>query len=527
MGHEARSNVPIWQGFWAAVAIVLVTATQALSLPLLTWEDLIPSTEPYEDPFATMPASQLEDLRIILQSEMLAERSEPNAARNDAVAAARARIEAAGLDVEALFAQRELIMVRRMEEATGVAASHLDQQVMIDGYVLPLTTEGRNVTSFLLVPWVGACIHTPAPRANQIIYASMPEGLEDVRLFQPMRISGRLIHHQADHDLFLVDGRRDVPASYALEDVSLIGTAGEMTASPTVAADLSLFARTQAQVANVFTGAMTDMKAGASTASALFAVLIAFLYGAVHTLGPGHGKAIVISYFVGSGGSLRRGLMMGTQIAVTHVLSAIVVVFLLDFAVRQATGNAPSDYRLIRLASYAAISVIGAVMLWRAVSALREFRRHDHHHHSGGCASCDAAAKRAESGSGWLAAAIGVVPCTGALMVMLYGLANDLVGPAIVMVIAISVGMALAMAAIGVAAIWGHNWAAARWASNATQKVKFAIGARLAGATVVLLIGAFLFSLTLSNQAAMTGASSYSQVEMATQTAQVSHSAGE
>lgn len=273
--------------------------------------------------------------------------------------------------------------------------------------------------------------------------------------------------------------------------------------------DASFVARSQALVSSVFTGAMSDMKSGASLASAMFAVVIAFLYGAFHTLGPGHGKAVVISYFVGTGGSVRRGLLMGVQIAVTHVLSAIVIVFLFDFAVRQATGNAPSDYRMIRQVSYAAIAMIGAFMLWRAIRAMIEFKRHSHnhahddhdhhHHHTGGCASCEAAAKQVGNGSGWLATAVGVVPCTGALLVMLYGLANDLVGQAVVMVVAISVGMAVAMAAIGLTAIWGHNFAAARWSSNAVNRMKFTLGAQLAGALAVFLIGATLFVATHSS----------------------------
>jgi len=264
--------------------------------------------------------------------------------------------------------------------------------------------------------------------------------------------------------------------------------------------DASFLARAQALVSSVFTGAMTDMKSGSSALSILFAVSVAFLYGALHTLGPGHGKAVVISYFAGSGGSMRRGLLMGTQIAITHVLSAILVVFLLDLAVRQATGNAPSDYRMVRLASYALIATIGLAMLWRAFQSLLEVRRHDHSHHHGshGCASCAALEGKAHGRTGWLAMAIGVVPCTGALLVMLYGLANDLVGPAIVMVAAISLGMAVAMAGLGIATIWGHNWAAARWKTNPVQRTRFAMGARFAGAAGVTAIGALLFTLTLS-----------------------------
>jgi ABC-type nickel/cobalt efflux system permease component RcnA len=283
--------------------------------------------------------------------------------------------------------------------------------------------------------------------------------------------------------------------------------------------DAAFLDRAQAVVTAVFTGAMSDMKSGAPTAAAMVAFVFAFLYGAIHTLGPGHGKTVVISYFVGSGGTFGRGVRMGTQIAITHVLSAIVIVFLLDLAVRQTTGNAPSDYRMIRLVSYAAIALIGGVMLFRALRALVEYRGH-RHTHSGGCASCAAAAVRADRGAGWLATAIGVVPCTGALIVMLYGLANDLVGPAIVMVIAISLGMSMAMAALGLAAIWGHNRMAGRWGTDAAQRMRFTIGARLVGATAVFAIGATLFSLTLSNPLPATGALAYGVGAVDTRTAQ-------
>jgi ABC-type nickel/cobalt efflux system permease component RcnA len=290
--------------------------------------------------------------------------------------------------------------------------------------------------------------------------------------------------------------------------------------------DASFFARAQAVVTALFTGAMTDMKAGATTAGTIFAFFIAFLYGAIHTLGPGHGKAVVISYFVGSGGTLRRGILMGTEIAIAHVLSAIVIVFLLDFAVRQTTGNSAADYRSIRLASYGAIALIGGVMLLRAVQAMRAYKRHDHAH-SRGCASCAAAARKADRGSGWLATAIGVVPCTGALIVMLYGLANGLVVPAIVMVIAISLGMAFAMAGIGLAAIWGHNRVATRWTSDAIQRLRFALGTRLVGAAAVLFIGAALFVLTLSPSVPGPGALPYGSGSIDSRTAQVPRPAGQ
>jgi ABC-type nickel/cobalt efflux system permease component RcnA len=152
-------------------------------------------------------------------------------------------------------------------------------------------------------------------------------------------------------------------------------------------------------------------------------------------------------------------------------------------------------------------------MLWSALAALRAQRAagaegHAHHHHHdahAGCAAC-AAAHAGTKGGGWIAAAVGVVPCTGALIVMLFGLANDLVVPAVMMVVAISAGMALAMSAIGVAAILGRNWTEARVAVTPERRLRFEAGARIAGASCVLVIGVTLFGVTYAQATTAEGA---------------------
>ncbi|EEE43206.2 HoxN/HupN/NixA family nickel/cobalt transporter [Roseibium alexandrii] len=493
----------------ATVIAILITpiAPPAAAGQLATWSSLAPTVEPYDDPFAEMPSKQISDLRTVLRADLADAAGNFDTDLAEAAKAARLRLEEAGLDIEHLFTQREIIMQRRENETLGVTTTHLDKTIIMDGYVLPLRAEGGMIVEFLLVPWVGACIHTPPPAPNQIVHVNYPEGFEVTGMFTPVRLEGRLTHRPSEYDLFLVDGTRRIPASYAMEQATIGGTPGEIVASETAAADLSWFAAAQAKITNVFTAAMTNMEQGRSAGTVGLALLIAFAYGALHTLGPGHGKAVVISYFIGAGGSLRRGVAMGVQIAVMHVLSAIVIVFLLDFAVRQATGAAPSDYRMIRMASYALIVAIGAVMLWRSLAAVRVRRttemagdtHHHHHHHDdhahAGCAACSAAQNTARGGK-WIAAAVGIVPCTGALIVMLFGLANDLLIPAIMMVLAISAGMAVTMSAIGVAAIWGRNWAETRVATNPQRRFRFEAGARIAAAACVLLIGATLFAGT-------------------------------
>jgi nickel/cobalt exporter len=512
--------------FAAAALCLMVGGQSAGAAPLVTWDELTPSTEPYDNPFDEMPAAQMTDLQRILRARMLEEDGRPDEALSAAAAEARRRLEAAGLDIAALFAQRDRIIERRREAATGVTAAHLGAEVVMDGFALPLKEEAGRVVEFLLVPWVGACIHTPPPAPNQIVHVSMPGGIEISGRYHAVRLQGRLEHRPAQHDLFLVDGARHIDVAYAMVDATPGGAPDAIVAPRAAESAVSSFAGLVATISRVFTSAMSAMRDDRSLAAIAPAILIAFAYGLLHTLGPGHGKAVVVSYFIGQGGSLRRGLVMGTRIAAFHVLSAIVVVFLLDFAVREATGAAPSDYRLIRLGSYAAIMAIGAAMLWQAVRAILAHRtvaaasrHHAHaghacaHDHGGGCMACEAVTGTRTGGT-WVALAVGAVPCTGALLVMLFGLANDLIAPAILMVVAISAGMAVAMAGIGIAAILGRRFVERRLVSDGIGQRRFELGARLAGAASVVVIGAGLFGLALASP---TGAPS-TAAERATET---------
>ncbi|WP_299902202.1 DUF3299 domain-containing protein [uncultured Ruegeria sp.] len=394
-----------------------------------------------------------------------------------------------------------------LTKPTGVTGQYLGREVSLDGYVLPLRGDNGRVFSFLLVPWVGACIHTPPPPPNQMVRVDVPEGIEIDEAFHAIRLRGVLEHQPTVSNLFLVDGQRMVEASYSLKKAQVWGVPGEIKASATAPVQGNIVTRTQAWISNLFTTSMTSMDQGKSLTTVAFALFVAFLYGVLHTLGPGHGKAVVISYFVGEGGSLRRGVGMGVRIAIVHVFSAVAAVFVLDLAIRQTTGGAPSDYRLIRLGSYALIIAIGLWMLWRSLRSVRVFRKvtstayehgpqhtHGHTHDArSGCVACAVAEKSSSRSDGWLATAVGIVPCTGALIVMLFGFANDLVLPAIAMVAAISLGMAISMSLIGVVAIWGRAKVAQRIGMNTETHRRFETTAQVGGATCVTAVGVLMF----------------------------------
>lgn len=495
------------------VVLFLARSLWAEDAALVHWNALAPSTEPYDDPFIDMPYKHKEDLRAVLQASA----ADDDPALKITAQAARERLWLAGYDANYLLAQRLIVMEKRREEATGVSQRFLGQELILDGYVLPLEWQDDRVHAFLLVPWVGACIHTPPPPPNQIVRVDVPEGIEVGQTFEPIRLRGTLEHKPSRNNLYLVDGQSVVDASYALTGAAIWGTPGEIVASADTGQQGSLVNRAQAWISNLFTSAMTSIDQGRSFATIAFALGVAFLYGVLHTLGPGHGKAVVISYFAGEGGNMRRGLLMGCKIAVVHVFSAVVTVFLLDFAIRQTTGGPASDYRLIKLSSYALIVTIGLWMLWNSVAFLRgaqgatpahagahHHHHHDHHHAAGshaGCGACAAAERLSSRSDGWLAMAVGVVPCTGALIVMLFGLANDLVMPAVAMVAAISLGMALAMSAIGAAAIWSRALVASRVGESAKANNRFEASARLGGALCVLTVGVVLFVATMNASA--------------------------
>ncbi|MFI3246069.1 MAG: DUF3299 domain-containing protein [Ferrimonas sp.] len=58
-----------------------------------------------------------------------------------------------------------------------VVASLNNQKIRLPGFIVPLETDGTNVTEFLLVPYFGACIHVPPPPTNQIVYVKYPKGI--------------------------------------------------------------------------------------------------------------------------------------------------------------------------------------------------------------------------------------------------------------------------------------------------------------------------------------------------------------
>jgi hypothetical protein len=78
------------------------------------------------------------------------------------------------------------------EAEAAVVTAYDGKRVRIPGFIVPLEFEGDGVTSFLLVPFVGACIHVPPPPPNQIIYVESKTPVVVTAAFDPITVTGTL-----------------------------------------------------------------------------------------------------------------------------------------------------------------------------------------------------------------------------------------------------------------------------------------------------------------------------------------------
>jgi hypothetical protein len=90
------------------------------------------------------------------------------------------------------------------------------EKIRIAGFALPLEFEGTVAKEFLLVPYVGACIHAPPPLPNQIVYVSSKKGFISESLYTPVWVTGKMRTEGGDYNLDYVDGVEDVTAGYSM-----------------------------------------------------------------------------------------------------------------------------------------------------------------------------------------------------------------------------------------------------------------------------------------------------------------------
>jgi nickel/cobalt exporter len=243
---------------------------------------------------------------------------------------------------------------------------------------------------------------------------------------------------------------------------------------------------------------LVAIKRGEDKGALWAGILFAFLYGVFHALGPGHGKSVVIGYFLGRAARPSRGIAMAAWIAVSHVVGAIVIVGLAHLILSRALVSPTNEYFWLRVLSYAAILGIGLLMLrdwWRGGQGHHHGHDPGHHHgHDRACSTGDMtwAEKGRPLEQRALALAAGFVPCSGAILILLFALANSLILAGIAMAAAIALGMGMTLAALGVLSIFLRRQVSLRLPEGGA----WTRGLALLGPLFVILVGASLLALS-------------------------------
>jgi nickel/cobalt transporter (NicO) family protein len=274
----------------------------------------------------------------------------------------------------------------------------------------------------------------------------------------------------------------------------------------------------------------STIRAAKSDGSAVWTLLvISFAYGIFHAAGPGHGKAVISSYLVANRETARRGIVLSFASALMQSLVAVVIVAICAWLLNATAKTMCGAEKAVEIASYALIAAFGARLVWikgggfvRALQAERPIpamaaashrhdhdhsHDHDHHHHDHdsddhvhdehcGHSHGPKPAELAGPG-GWRRGfgailAVGVRPCSGAILVLVFALAQGLFWAGIAATFVMGLGTAITVATIAVIAVSAKDLALRLSGAGGGSGGLVMRGVEFGAAGLVLLFGAGL-----------------------------------
>jgi ABC-type nickel/cobalt efflux system permease component RcnA len=279
----------------------------------------------------------------------------------------------------------------------------------------------------------------------------------------------------------------------------------------------------------------STIRAAKSDGSAVWTLLgISFAYGIFHAAGPGHGKAVISSYLVANEETARRGIVLSFASAFMQALVAVAIVAVFAWLLSSTAKTMCSAEKAIEVVSYALIAALGARLVWtkgggfmRALQAKPAMaaahhdhghsrdhghHHHDHHHdhahshdhgHSHGpdhvhdehCGHSHGPTPDQLAGpGGWRRGlgtifAVGMRPCSGAILVLVFSLAQGLFWAGIAATFLMGLGTAITVAAIAIIAVSAKGLAKRLSAGREGGGALIMRGIEFGAAGLVLLFG--------------------------------------
>jgi nickel/cobalt exporter len=282
----------------------------------------------------------------------------------------------------------------------------------------------------------------------------------------------------------------------------------------------------QAKFYRMLSGLIRQAKADGSAAYMLMGV--SFLYGVFHAAGPGHGKAVISAYLVANDETWRRGIVLSFASAILQALTAIAIVGVAAALLGATAKVMGGAVRVIEIVSYALIILIGVRLFWvkgRSFLQLLRGRSHDgnrHHRHDHALAHQDKGHREHnhhhhdEEASAWghshapepaelkgrhwlrrgLAAivAVGLRPCSGAIIVLVFALAQGLFWIGVVSTFVMGLGTAITVAAVATIAVGARGLAGRLAKSKPGTGLLIVRGLETAAAAAIVMFGVALLT---------------------------------
>jgi nickel/cobalt transporter (NicO) family protein len=270
----------------------------------------------------------------------------------------------------------------------------------------------------------------------------------------------------------------------------------------------------------------STIRAAKSDGSAVWTLLgISFAYGIFHAAGPGHGKAVISSYLVANQETARRGIALSFASALMQSLVAVAIVGVCAWLLNATAKTMCGAEKAIEVVSYALIAAFGARLVWikgggfiRALQTQRpalataaaghdhqhdhEHHHHEHHDHDHAdhvhdehCGHSHGPAPSELAGpGGWRRGfgaifAVGIRPCSGAILVLVFALAQGLFWAGIAATFVMGLGTAITVATIAVIAVSAKDLAQRLSGASDGGGALIMRGLEFGAAGLVLLFG--------------------------------------
>jgi ABC-type nickel/cobalt efflux system permease component RcnA len=216
---------------------------------------------------------------------------------------------------------------------------------------------------------------------------------------------------------------------------------------------------------------------------------LAFAYGLLHALGPGHRKMALAAYFVARPARPLRGVTAGASVALLHAAAAVLIIYGLYFLFkRTVTTTFSSVSAILELASYAAITLLGLFLLFLALRGTLRTRK---------SATVEGSGEKRENEKQTLTAIIlgsGVVPCPGTALILIFCLSQNLPWIGALAALAMSLGMAVVTISVSLAAIYGKRGLLSVLPRGSRLSDILHHVLEIGGAVLIVIFGLFMLS---------------------------------